>query len=329
MSSNTKHYPGKKTQLPQSNAPLRSVELTVAKIPDASVDYVSLGSREPEDGRYVSLVRSSFQHRAVQAVGEPLVEPLSAEQITAEKQLRSLQNRERQFYVGPSGDDELSRFMSTTPLLGRGTPSPAPQSHSANAVGGGVNPEDVRKNAEAMRACHVFISARDQEGWKRGSGSTMRTDIGKDVITADIISVKDRTKLRDSQRSTHFALGFNLDPSTSESRGQYRGEQTQRLHALPLAKSALQIGMSSVDVKDTLRSLKQVDYKPTQDAIRMMQEEKTRLALSGANRNVVNAETDSLVLGYAEQRAGGSDKTSLYRASFTPVQFHPSPQRQA
>jgi hypothetical protein len=329
MSSSTKHYPGRKTQLPPSNAPLRSVVISATTIPDASIDYVSLGSREPADGRYVSLVRSNFQHRAVQSSGEQLVEPLSAEQITIEKHQRSLQHRERQYYLGsPGDDDELSRFMSTTPSLGRGTPSPAPsRSQCATPPVSSYNPDDVRKNAGAMRQCHVFVSSKDQDGWKHGSASTMRTDIGKGVATANIISVQDRTKLRDSQRATHFALGFNTDPCTSEARGQYRGEPAARLHALRLANSTLQLGMSSVDVKDTLQSLKQVDFKPTNEAIREMRDERARIALAGTNRNIVNAETDSLVLGYAEQKPGGSDKNSLYRVSFTPVHFEPSPHR--
>ncbi|CUF74279.1 Hypothetical protein, putative [Bodo saltans] len=328
--SSTKHYPGRKTQLPPSNAPLRSVTISAATIPDASIDYVSLGSREPADGRYVSLVRSNFQHRAVQSSGEQLVEPMSAEQITIEKQQRTLQNRERQYYLGPPGDDdELSRFMNTTPSIGRGTPSPALLSRSQCGTPpvSSYNPEEVRKNAGAMRQCHVFVSSKDQQGWKDGSASTMRSDIGKNVATANVISVQDRTKLRDAQRSTHFALGFNSDPVTSEARGQFRGEPAARLHALRLANSTLQLGMSSVDVKDTLQSLKQVDFKPTNDAIREMRDEKTRHALAGTNRNVVNAETDSLVLGYAEHKPGGADKNSLYRVSFTPVHFEPSPHR--
>jgi hypothetical protein len=206
--------------------------------------------------------------------------------------------------------------------------------------------EESRKNAHAMRACHLYISAVDQKTWKSGSASSMRTEIGLGVANASTISPQERAALRNSQRSTHFKLGSDTTPLQSEAQGCFRGEavtdRSMKLLGKKSAVSSVQLGMSAVNVKDTLKSLVQVDYIPHTDALRGIQDERrtaSRLANTGA---VVTAETDSLVLGYAgmKQRPapisrtptptmagayltdGSAERmTTLYRSSYTPTSF--------
>lgn len=359
----TKHRPGRKEEQPPVADSTRLVDIPSRLRAGGGAinavnraDSVALGYSDPPDGRYVSLARTSYQHRAVKPAGEAIVFPAHISQIVAEKQHRSRLNNERQFYLGPS-EDEVDRFVlervqSGTPTSTMlrtasrsGTASPPPKFCAEDG-------EESRKNAHAMRACHLYISAVDQAAWKSGSASSMRTDMGNGASGASTISPQERAALRTSQRSTHFKLGSDSAQLQSEAQGCFRGEsvkdRSMSLIGKKSAVSSVQLGMSLVNVQDTLKTLVQVDYVPHTDALRSIQEERrtaSKMANTGA---VVTAETDSLVLGYdgVKQRlplplvssdsrrtptpsfAGAvrSDvspqrMTTLYRTSYTPLSF--------
>lgn len=347
----TKHRPGRKSELPPPAEQKRVVELPgrlrgEPPIGMGRLDSVTLGYVEPSDGRYVSLARTSFQHRSVKPAGEAAVSPATLEQIVAEKQIRSRINNEKQFYLGPS-EDEVDRFVAervrsctpTSTMLQsyqqtakqRGAASPAPSDDTA-AKACAEDVERSHKNALAMRACHLYVSSQDQAAWKSGSASLMRTDIGSGMSGAKAISPQERASLRDSQRSTHFLLGTDATKQQSEAQIQFRGEMPQERTTSRLGKasaaSTVQLGMSTVNVRDTLRSLVQVDYVPHGEALVALQNERRAAAKHASSGAVVTAETDSLVFGY-DGHVGASQRppsqlqhtTTLYRSSYTPMSF--------
>jgi hypothetical protein len=270
----------------------------------AATTAIQLGLREPVDGRYVSLVRSNFAHRPVKPSGEGEVCPPTREEVLHTK--RDMQQRMRTSHVLPSatGSDI--------------TPNTSPSRAEVVEFAGERSGSEAR---DVMRQTSIYVNPVEQQRWRAEATSTSRHDFTGGRSLTESCTAADRSHRRDSNNTTHFFLGGEQSKSwQSESRANYVRAPDSFIRATKHLSDVppLSYSDSRVQIKDTLRSHKQVDYGEV--PARVASERQAREGTCGSCDRPSRGDQASVVLGYDR-----TDGSSLYRVSYSPIHFSRTP----
>uniref|UniRef100_A0A7S1KZY9 Uncharacterized protein n=2 Tax=Neobodo designis TaxID=312471 RepID=A0A7S1KZY9_NEODS len=273
---------------------------------ERETDAVVLGSQEPPEGRYSTVVRQSF--------GSSDANRQEARALDAQRRQRSMAMNQKNFPFGYEGValpiiseaqgaqqsavDELRRQRSQ----GYTSESPAPYT-SADRSSGRTTPAlaaklEIQAHMERMRSSNVFSAAPSPV-----PTSTQRGSYASHDATGMAKQREDAARLRRIQTQTSWCTGHERGDwkSVKESTMDGRAGVPAKLSTQNLA-TCINIGSETVSKKDTLKSLKQVDFVPHR--------------ASPTPPPAFSAHEDHLVLGYRPR-----DVNSTNRVSYTPTMF--------
>lgn len=259
-------------------------------------EAIILGLREPDEGRYDTLSRQAYQKGPRTLPGFASVQPRDRHDILDEAKQRGDYMHSKHFYW----EGQVGRSVTPSLLISEQRGALQPPTSKQDDLGA-----QNRKNAMLMTTSSVFVSDSAVDEWKHAT-STNRADF--DCPRTDVmLSLKEESRrLRTMQQVTNFTLGASKEKWNSENRACFRGEfRTKVPKALSSTlSSTINIGSSDVPVSETLKSLKQVDFRP-----------QTVAPVPHTTSNMLQQTT--MVLGYAPR----GDNNSLYRASYSPTMY--------
>jgi hypothetical protein len=269
-----------------------------------------LGTSEPQEGRYTTISRINYLGERPRR-GTPQT-PLRDTLVEEKKSCaRTMHNKNFAFgyehvplpmvseaRAAQSRAMDVRWGRSPTPTLApmSGTPSPAPgHPHLASQPEVEMTPKE---NAERMRESSVFKSAvipptldsTQRASYERWDASQRASGVS--------------SSLKEMHHATHFTLGS--EPSSkwkSDYGGNFRGKSGVKAHLSDANQAcSANIGDSTVDVRDSLRSLKQVDF--------------VSHAWKRPVAPAVSCHTHSAVFGYRDEKPD-----STQRVSYTPLHY--------
>lgn len=274
----------------------------------ASASTISLGSSEPELGRFNTLSRITYQHgRGTPKVDEDNARPKLPSEIRNETVGFKLFMNNKNFHFGterrePNG---VTAHDYHLPNL---TESRVSQQAAAEEAKRTMNPEEIRRERNAhitrMRSSKVFDAATD----KSAINSTQRTSFGstQGKVPTPLERTEEVTKQRTHHGGTHFAFGDVVGPWRSES-STYGLEQDKtapvRTEKCTRAlQCSVQLKTPGLDIHDSLHSINQIDFKK-HDGVTVPPK-----AFSSSEHH--------MTMGYAPKQL-----SSLSRESYSPTVF--------
>lgn len=317
----TKHQ-HRRSSKPQSELPSRTIR-PVEMPPrvdkgEHEENAVVLGAREPDDGRYTTLSRETYQHgHQKPKPGEAAPKIPAKKAIDDEKNARVRFMQNKNFPFGFEGVElpmiseargaqqssvEMRREQqqrTPTPTFSsmprRVSPEPAAECQS-----------EAKAHLDRMRSSHVFDgpvtterAAGNREHQSTQRSSYMNHDAGKLAHQRAEVS-----RLRAIQTATNWTGGnYGSKNWKSTKETEHTGAMTKPAEmSTQNLRTTVTIGNSTTNVKDMLRSLKQVDFVPHRASV--------------TPTPSFTAHEDHLVLGY---RAPDIDSTN--RTSYTPTVY--------
>lgn len=297
---------------------------------------VVLGAREPDEGRYSTLVRQNYLHgKQAPKTGEANVAVPSVKEMEQERAQRRTQMNTKNFPFGfehvalpivseAQGAQQSAVDLRRRELAAMSRPSASPTPYTAAATGGRSTPSaggghhgagaassvapspapqsEIKAHMDRMRSSNVF----DPQYNRSTPTSTQRGSYASWVPDAVSEQREDAARLRRVQTQSSWTPGH--EPSKD-----WRSvkESTMTGAAAPPAQLSTQnlttcvnIGSPAVSTAETLKSLKQVDFVPHR--------------ATPVQPPAFTAHEDHLVLGYRPK-----DINSTSRLSYTPTQFVP------
>jgi hypothetical protein len=264
-----------------------------------------LGSKEPAEGRYSTVVRQSFVS-AARSREEAL-------ELELERKRRAAGMNQKNFPFGfegvalpiisesqgaqQSAVDE-SRKMRTASRMAH-SPTPYTSVDRSAAVSPALAAkQEIQSHMDRMRSSNVFNSTVSSV-----PTSTQRGSYGTHDATGMAQQRQDAARLRLRQTQTSWCTGHEG--------GDWKSVKETTMNGAPGAAAQLStqnlttcinIGSETVSKADTFRSLKQIDFVPHRT--------------TPTPAPAFSAHEDHLVLGYRAR-----DVNSTNRVSFTPTQF--------
>jgi hypothetical protein len=294
---------------------LRPVEAPtrVTKL-DRESNAVVLGSKEPDEGRYSTLVRQSYTHAAPSAL--PTL-------LNAERKDRAVAMQTKNFRFGHEGEDlpivsETQGAQQTAVDLRRREfasqrlpPSPTPYTSAVRTVAPSPvakQAEDIKSHMDRMRSSNVFAGpvATETAAHIPPHTSTQRSSYLSHDSQQQKQQRDDAARLRRIQTQTSWTTGHEdvkdwKSVKQSTMRGAHGAPATLSTQNLT---TCVNIGSEAVSSKETLASLKSIDYKAHR--------------AEPTPPPAFTAHEDHLVFGYRPR-----DVNSTNRVSYTPTVFVP------
>ena len=246
----------------------------------AELNAVVLGAREPEEGRYSTVSRQNYLHGQQKAkAGEAGAHPPTRSELQHVKDKQSQFMRDKNFLFGYEGRDgpivsESRAAQMSSVALGQGARRSSAGRAATPMLPGDATPEllttnEIKANNDRMRTSHVFDGPLAQRralsamGQLPPDSSTSRVSYVECDANDAAQQRKQAAVCRRVQQSTSWTLGTAKDDWKSEKETKMTGKMVERA---PLATSNLgtyvPMSDSTVDIKDSLRSLKSVDFVP-------------------------------------------------------------------
>lgn len=217
-------------------------------------DAVVFGMREPSEGRYTTLKRETYNtHPSLRPkpAGEGPIPVRSHAEAVEDNTRRKIAMNTRNYMLDDEASPQLPMISEYRGQL-QGEPNSGPSPSINNKI-----------NALKMTMSNVFVSEPDKTTWRGEINSIQRSSYNRHSDSYMAETRKASSELRAQQRNTHFEFGTEPRQLQSESRANFRGEAQPRTSLANVnLKTNIEFGNSAVDIKDTLRSLKQVDFRP-------------------------------------------------------------------